>query len=57
MSAIVRHNQQMKDECEAELAKALPVLKRATKALSMLDKTDISEVKSMKKPPAGVKLV
>eukprot|EP00698_Gefionella_okellyi_P019150 TRINITY_DN5834_c0_g2_i1.p1 TRINITY_DN5834_c0_g2~~TRINITY_DN5834_c0_g2_i1.p1 ORF type:complete len:4046 (-),score=1123.04 TRINITY_DN5834_c0_g2_i1:354-12491(-) len=57
VSVVVQRNQTLKDECEAELAKSMPALKRATQALNELDKNDISEVKSMKKPPQGVKLV
>ena len=44
----------MKDECDEDLAKALPALKRATKALSMLSKDNIREVKALKHPPKGV---
>ena len=47
--------QGMKDECEADLAKALPALKRATKALQNLKKADIQEMKVLKKPPPAVK--
>merc|ERR1719174_1767629 len=46
----------IKEECEAGLAEALPALEAAVKALSTLKKDDITEVKSMKSPPAGVKL-
>jgi dynein heavy chain, axonemal len=47
----------IKDDCEADLAEALPVLERSLKALNTLTKNDITEVKGMKSPPAGVKLV
>jgi dynein heavy chain, axonemal len=47
----------IKDDCEADLAEAMPVLERALKALNTLTKNDITEVKGMKSPPAGVKLV
>jgi len=47
----------IKDECEADLAEALPMLEAAIKALNTLSKNDIVEVKGMKSPPAGVKLV
>eukprot|EP00818_Percolomonas_sp_WS_P004771 CAMPEP_0117446884 /NCGR_PEP_ID=MMETSP0759-20121206/6580_1 /TAXON_ID=63605 /ORGANISM="Percolomonas cosmopolitus, Strain WS" /LENGTH=4305 /DNA_ID=CAMNT_0005239183 /DNA_START=148 /DNA_END=13065 /DNA_ORIENTATION=- len=50
-------NEKVKQECEAQLAKALPALKKANKALSALQKSHITEVKSMKSPPTGVKLV
>jgi dynein heavy chain len=46
-----------KEECEAILAEAIPALKAALKALDTLKKSDMDEVKAMKSPPAGVKLV
>merc|ERR1711871_1653835 len=46
--------QNMKNECEADLAEAMPILQKAIKALNTLSKNDIVEVKSMKSPPAGV---
>eukprot|EP00736_Rhodelphis_marinus_P009962 Rmarinus@m.13206 len=49
--------QRMKDECEADLAEAMPALNDALKALDSLNKNDLNEVKSLKTPPAGVKLV
>ena len=48
--------QQLRDSCEANLADAMPALTSALKALKSLSKKDIVEVKSMKHPPAGVKL-
>ncbi|GAB1601341.1 dynein heavy chain 12, axonemal-like isoform X2 [Argonauta hians] len=50
-------SQALKDECEAELAEAIPVLEAAQAALDTLKPADITIVKSMKSPPAGVKLV
>ncbi|KAK5669543.1 hypothetical protein QVD99_003934 [Batrachochytrium dendrobatidis] len=47
----------MKNECENDLAEALPLLNAALAALDTLKKTDIDLVKSMKNPPDGVKLV
>jgi len=47
----------IKDECEGELAEAMPILESAIQALNTLSKNDITEVKSMKSPPDGVKLV
>lgn len=47
----------MQDECEGELAVAMPLLERALQALNTLTKGDITEVKSMKNPPSVVKLV
>lgn len=47
----------IKDECEAELSVAMPMLESAIQALNTLTKADITEVKAMKNPPAVVKLV
>ncbi|XP_068804373.1 dynein axonemal heavy chain 7 isoform X1 [Struthio camelus] len=47
----------IKDECDADLAQALPCLESALAALDILTVQDITVVKSMKSPPAGVKLV
>lgn len=49
--------QRIRDECEADLNKAIPALRKAERALQKLKKEDISEVKSLKFPPEGVKLV
>ncbi|KAL3853467.1 hypothetical protein ACJMK2_017003 [Sinanodonta woodiana] len=49
--------QALKDECEAELAEAIPALEAALAALNTLKPADITIVKSMKNPPAGVKIV
>lgn len=40
----------IKDECESDLAEALPALEAALKALDTLKPSDISMVKSMKVP-------
>ena len=47
----------LQDECEGELAVAMPLLEKALAALNTLTKGDITEVKSMKNPPSVVKLV
>ena len=47
----------LKEECERDLAEAIPALEAAQAALDTLKPADISIVKSMKNPPAGVKLV
>ncbi|KAJ3308630.1 Dynein heavy chain 3, axonemal [Boothiomyces sp. JEL0838] len=47
----------MKDDCEADLAEAIPALEAALEALDTLKPADITLVKSMKTPPAAVKLV
>ncbi|KAH6601980.1 hypothetical protein BASA61_001578 [Batrachochytrium salamandrivorans] len=47
----------MKDECEADLAEAIPAMEAALEALDTLKPQDITMVKSMKNPPGAVKLV
>ena len=47
----------MTDECDADLAEAMPILESALSALNTLTPNDITLVKSMKNPPPGVKLV
>ena len=47
----------IKDECESELAEAIPLLEAAITALNTLTKSDITLVKSMKNPPLPVKTV
>ncbi|NXF75625.1 DYH7 protein, partial [Sclerurus mexicanus] len=49
--------QTLKNECENDLAEAIPVLEAAVGALDTLKPSDIAVVKAMKNPPAGVKLV
>ncbi|XP_053614808.1 dynein axonemal heavy chain 12 [Plodia interpunctella] len=49
--------QELKQDCEADLALALPILDDAIAALNTLKPADITIVKSMKNPPATVKLV
>ncbi|XP_011557170.3 dynein axonemal heavy chain 12 [Plutella xylostella] len=49
--------QELKKDCEADLALALPILEDAIAALNTLKPSDITIVKSMKNPPATVKLV
>lgn len=45
------------DECEADLAEAMPALEAAEAALNTLNPSDITLVKSMTNPPGPVKLV
>lgn len=47
----------IKDECDADLAEAIPILNSALKALDTLKPADITIIKSMTNPPAGVRLV
>lgn len=49
--------QAIKDECEANMAEAMPILNSALAALNTLTPADITIVKTMKNPPKGVKLV
>ncbi|XP_075690041.1 dynein axonemal heavy chain 12 [Rhinoderma darwinii] len=49
--------QALKNECESELAEAIPALEAAMFALDTLKPSDITIVKTMKSPPSGVKLV
>ncbi|POI28340.1 hypothetical protein CIB84_007910, partial [Bambusicola thoracicus] len=47
----------IKDECEGDLAEAMPALEAALEALDTLNPSDVSLVKSMQNPPGPVKLV
>ncbi|KAJ3181585.1 Dynein heavy chain 7, axonemal [Gaertneriomyces sp. JEL0708] len=47
----------IKEDCEAQLAEAIPALEAAIAALDTLKKSDIDLLKTMKSPPAGVKFV
>lgn len=49
--------QAIKDDCESDLAEATPALEAALAALDTLKPADISIVRTMKAPPAGVRLV
>jgi len=49
--------QALKDDCQAELAVALPALEAAKEALDTINSNDIVIIKSMKSPPLGVRLV
>lgn len=42
----------IKDECEAELAVAMPLLDSAIQALNTLTKSDITEVRGLRDTPA-----
>ncbi|EFN75890.1 Dynein heavy chain 7, axonemal [Harpegnathos saltator] len=44
-------------ECDADLQEVMPILNAANEALNTLTPQDIQIVKSMKRPPAGVRLV
>ena len=47
----------IKDECDSDLAEALPALNAAMEALNTLTPQDITIVKTMKSPPHMIKLV
>lgn len=47
----------IKDECDADLAEAIPALNSALAALDTLTQQDITIVKAMKQPPYMIKLV
>ncbi|KPJ12229.1 Dynein heavy chain 7, axonemal [Papilio machaon] len=49
--------QGIKDECDADLAEAMPILNAALAALDTLTPQDITFIKTMKSPPRGIKLV
>ncbi|XP_017769738.1 PREDICTED: dynein heavy chain 7, axonemal-like [Nicrophorus vespilloides] len=49
--------QAIKEECDANLAEALPILEAAMAALNTLTTADIAIIKTMKNPPKGIKLV
>ncbi|XP_046384032.1 dynein axonemal heavy chain 12-like [Ischnura elegans] len=49
--------QELKDDCEKDLAQVIPILEGAVKSLNTLKPADITLVKSMKNPPEAVKLV
>ncbi|XXQ30104.1 AAA+ ATPase domain-containing protein [Plasmodiophora brassicae] len=44
----------IKDDAQKDLDLALPALEEAVSCLKLLKKSDLDEVKAMKKPPAGV---
>lgn len=49
--------QAIKEECDAKLGEALPILNEALAALNTLTAADIAVVKTMKSPPIGVRIV
>lgn len=50
-------SQAIRDDCESDLAEAVPALESALLALDTLKPADITVVKSMKNPPSAIKLV
>lgn len=49
--------EEIRTECDADLKEVMPILNAANAALNTLTPQDIQIVKTMKNPPAGVKLV
>ncbi|KAH9642760.1 hypothetical protein HF086_010413, partial [Spodoptera exigua] len=49
--------QAIKDECDADLAEAMPILNAALAALDTLTPQDITFIKTMKSPPRGIRIV
>ncbi|XP_047042351.1 dynein axonemal heavy chain 7 [Helicoverpa zea] len=49
--------QAIKDECDADLAEAMPILNSALAALDTLTPQDITFIKTMKSPPRGIRIV
>ena len=47
----------IKDECEGELAVAMPILNEALAALDTIKEADINYIKKLGNPPAAIKLV
>ncbi|XP_015440426.1 PREDICTED: LOW QUALITY PROTEIN: dynein heavy chain 7, axonemal [Dufourea novaeangliae] len=47
----------IREECDADLQDVMPILNMANAALNTLTPQDIQIVRSMKRPPAGVRLV
>ncbi|XP_030856161.1 dynein heavy chain 3, axonemal-like [Strongylocentrotus purpuratus] len=56
-NAAANEAQAIKEDCEANLAVAMPALDAAVRALNTLKQQDITIVKTMLNPPAGVRLV
>lgn len=47
----------LRAECEAALQEVLPPLMSALKELARIDKNSVAELKAMRSPPLGVKLI
>lgn len=53
-AVIAKEVGEKQSSCEADLAAAEPLVEQALKALDTLNKKDLGEAKSLKKPPQGV---
>ena len=47
----------IKEECEGELAVAMPILEDALAALDTIKEADITYIRKLGNPPAAIKLV
>ena len=56
-NAKAQETQEIADDAQRDLNEALPALDAAVASLKSLNKNDITEIKAMQKPPAGVRLV
>eukprot|EP00966_Prymnesium_polylepis_P028550 661181-Prymnesium_polylepis.1 len=56
-NAVAMKAKGMKEECEADLAEAIPALNSAVQALDTIKKPDIDLIKGFTNPPAVVKLI
>ncbi|KAF9409411.1 hypothetical protein HW555_011235, partial [Spodoptera exigua] len=54
---LAQEAQAIKDECDADLAEAMPILNAALAALDTLTPQDITFIKTMKSPPRGIRIV
>jgi dynein heavy chain len=52
-----RESKEIADDAQRDLEEALPALDAALNSLKSLNKSDISEVKAMTRPPEGVRIV
>ncbi|KAG5345241.1 DYH1 protein, partial [Acromyrmex charruanus] len=57
VSKMKEENKEIRDEVEADLSEIKPMLEAAETSLKALNKKDIMDVKTMKRPPVGVLLV
>lgn len=55
--AKAKETQEIADDAQRDLNEALPALDAAVASVKSLNKNDITEIKVMQKPPAGVRLV
>ena len=50
----MRDVKQKREDCERDLAAAIPAVAKAMAALDTITKKDLGELKALKKPPSGV---